>query len=175
MPRRLQGTPGLRRAAFIHSGAARATSSAPGARRASADACLANTAIHDRHQLRCRQRWASRRASKLGAPVLHRNPPGAGDRRACALVAMSRSATSSRSDGLRLSKGMGRKNALAGLWWARGGKGVIARAPGRRHDEPRLPRAALQDYGRFISPLRGAWRDGRGRRGTTELDVCGDP
>jgi glutamate dehydrogenase/leucine dehydrogenase len=32
-------------------------------------------------------------------------------------------------DGLRLSEGMGRKNALAGLWWG-GGKGGIARKVG---------------------------------------------
>src|SRR5262245_5847278 len=38
------------------------------------------------------------------------------------------------NDGLRLSRGMGRKNALAGLWWG-GGKGVIARAPGQRHTD----------------------------------------
>ena len=31
-------------------------------------------------------------------------------------------------DGLRLSKGMTRKNALAGLWWG-GSKGVISRNP----------------------------------------------
>ena len=36
------------------------------------------------------------------------------------------------TDGLRLSRGMGRKNALAGLWWG-GGKGVIARAPEEHH------------------------------------------
>jgi leucine dehydrogenase len=32
-------------------------------------------------------------------------------------------------DGLRLSKGMTHKNALAGIWWG-GGKGVIARNSG---------------------------------------------
>src|SRR5690606_5997572 len=39
------------------------------------------------------------------------------------------------NDGLRLSLGMGRKNALAGLWWG-GGKGVIARPPGQEHADP---------------------------------------
>jgi hypothetical protein len=43
-------------------------------------------------------------------------------------------------DGLRLSKGMTHKNALAGLWWG-GGKGVIARNSGtglQYNDAPEL-------------------------------------
>ena len=55
-------------------------------------------------------------------------------------------------DGLRLAIGMGRKNALAGLWWG-GGKGVIAT------DDPLSLTSAqrenlLESYGRFITSLR---------------------
>lgn len=59
-------------------------------------------------------------------------------------------------DGLRLSLGMGRKNALAGLWWG-GGKGVIARQPGQQHTDPAFRANLFQDYGRFITSLRGAY------------------
>jgi glutamate dehydrogenase/leucine dehydrogenase len=59
-------------------------------------------------------------------------------------------------DGLRLSLGMGRKNALAGLWWG-GGKGVIARPPGEQHSDPAYRARLFQDYGRFITSLRGAY------------------
>jgi leucine dehydrogenase len=59
-------------------------------------------------------------------------------------------------DGLRLSLGMGRKNALAGLWWG-GGKGVIARPPGQQHTDPAYRVKLFQDYGRFITSLRGAY------------------
>jgi glutamate dehydrogenase/leucine dehydrogenase len=59
-------------------------------------------------------------------------------------------------DGLRLSRGMGRKNALAGLWWG-GGKGVIARAAGERHRDPAYRRTLYEDYGRFVTSLRGAY------------------
>lgn len=60
------------------------------------------------------------------------------------------------SDGLRLSLGMGRKNALAGLWWG-GGKGVIARPPGQEHTDPAFRTKLFHDYGRFITSLRGAY------------------
>jgi len=61
------------------------------------------------------------------------------------------------NDGLRLSIGMGRKNALANLWWG-GGKGVIAigddkdtvNFPERRSD-------LLHAYGAFITSLRGCY------------------
>jgi leucine dehydrogenase len=59
-------------------------------------------------------------------------------------------------DGLRLSRGMGHKNALAGLWWG-GGKGVIARDPGRDDTDRRRRDALYRDYGRFVSGLRGAY------------------
>lgn len=59
-------------------------------------------------------------------------------------------------DGLRLSAGMTRKNALAGLWWG-GGKGVLA----RDLDAPPLDgeaRAALyREYGEFVTALKGCY------------------
>eukprot|EP00002_Diphylleia_rotans_P032685 TRINITY_DN687_c0_g3_i1.p1 TRINITY_DN687_c0_g3~~TRINITY_DN687_c0_g3_i1.p1 ORF type:complete len:464 (+),score=114.96 TRINITY_DN687_c0_g3_i1:111-1502(+) len=61
-------------------------------------------------------------------------------------------------DGLRLSVGMCRKNALAGLWWG-GGKAVIARSP--QLDELWLRRdfrdAVFQEFGRFMTSLRGIY------------------
>jgi glutamate dehydrogenase/leucine dehydrogenase len=59
-------------------------------------------------------------------------------------------------DGLRLSRGMGRKNALAGLWWG-GGKGVIARAAGDHYRDASYRKALYEDYGRFVTSLRGAY------------------
>ncbi len=59
-------------------------------------------------------------------------------------------------DGLRLSRGMGHKCALAGLWWG-GGKGVIARRTGVDHRDPAVRAAVYADYGRFISGLRGCY------------------
>lgn len=59
-------------------------------------------------------------------------------------------------DGLRLALGMGQKSALAGLWWG-GGKGLIARRPGRDHRDPELRARVYRDYGRFVSSLRGCY------------------
>jgi glutamate dehydrogenase/leucine dehydrogenase len=59
-------------------------------------------------------------------------------------------------DGLRLSLGMGRKNALAGLWWG-GGKGLIARQPGAAHRSPDYRRRLYREYGSFVSSLRGCY------------------
>eukprot|EP00742_Colponemidia_sp_Colp-10_P006406 GILJ01006864.1.p1 GENE.GILJ01006864.1~~GILJ01006864.1.p1 ORF type:complete len:396 (+),score=51.31 GILJ01006864.1:337-1524(+) len=59
-------------------------------------------------------------------------------------------------DGMRLSLGMGRKNALAGLWWG-GGKGVIARPPGNRHTDPGFRKAVFEEYGEFVTSLRGCY------------------
>ncbi len=59
-------------------------------------------------------------------------------------------------DGLRLSRGMGHKNALAGLWWG-GGKGVIARRPGVDHLDPVVRRSVYRDYGRFVTGLKGCY------------------
>jgi glutamate dehydrogenase/leucine dehydrogenase len=59
-------------------------------------------------------------------------------------------------DGLRLSRGMGQKNALAGLWWG-GGKGVISRRKGKDHLHPEVRRAVYRDYGRFMTGLSGCY------------------
>lgn len=59
-------------------------------------------------------------------------------------------------DGLRLSRGMGRKNALAGLHWG-GGKGVIARMPGANAADPAYRATLYQEFGRFMSSLRGVY------------------
>ena len=59
-------------------------------------------------------------------------------------------------DGLRLSRAMSRKAALAGLWWG-GGKGIIARPPDDRWRDPQWRADAYADYGRFVSRLRGAY------------------
>lgn len=73
-------------------------------------------------------------------------------------------------DGLRLSRAMGRKNALAGLWWG-GGKGVIARRQGADHRDPDLRRSVYRDYGRFISGLRGIYVTAEDA-GTTPEDMA---
>ncbi len=59
-------------------------------------------------------------------------------------------------DGLRLARGMGRKSALAGLWWG-GGKGIIARQTDAELDDPAYRLSLYQDYGRFITSLRGLY------------------
>jgi glutamate dehydrogenase/leucine dehydrogenase len=58
------------------------------------------------------------------------------------------------SDGLRLARGMGRKNALAGLWWG-GGKGIIAEQPGGNPTNVEYRSHLFEDYGRFVTSLRG--------------------
>jgi leucine dehydrogenase len=59
-------------------------------------------------------------------------------------------------DGLRLSLGMSRKNALAGLWWG-GGKGIIARRDVQAWRDPEVRRALYREYGAFTTSLRGAY------------------
>ncbi|MEN9577409.1 MAG: hypothetical protein RJA70_418 [Pseudomonadota bacterium] len=66
------------------------------------------------------------------------------------------SLTALMSDGLRLSRGMSRKNALAGLWWG-GGKGIIAQGAGTDVHDPEQRQHVYRDYGRFITSLRGAY------------------
>lgn len=73
------------------------------------------------------------------------------------------------SDGLRLSRGMTRKNALAGLWWG-GGKGIIAVDSTGEESAPK--RAELfTDYGHFVSSLRGAYITAEDV-GTTAADMA---
>jgi len=59
-------------------------------------------------------------------------------------------------DGLRLAKGMTRKNALAGLWWG-GGKGVIAFNPELDKDDPTIRGPLYAEYGSFMSSLQGCY------------------
>jgi glutamate dehydrogenase/leucine dehydrogenase len=73
-------------------------------------------------------------------------------------------------DGLRLSRGMGRKNALAGLHWG-GGKGVIARTPGSNFKDPSYRAVLYREFGRFISSLRGAYVTAEDV-GTTPIDMA---
>lgn len=73
-------------------------------------------------------------------------------------------------DGLRLSRGMGHKNALAGLWWG-GGKGVIARRAGIDHRDAEIRAAVYRDYGRFISGLCGCYVTAEDA-GTTPPDMA---
>lgn len=60
------------------------------------------------------------------------------------------------SDGLRLAQGMGRKNALAGLWWG-GGKGVIVRDPDAPYLDEAYRSMLYREYGSFVSSLNGAY------------------
>ncbi len=59
-------------------------------------------------------------------------------------------------DGLRLAKGMTRKNALAGLWWG-GGKGVIAYNPDLDKNDSAVRSPLYAEYGSFISSLQGCY------------------
>ncbi len=59
-------------------------------------------------------------------------------------------------DGMRLAKGMTRKNALAGLWWG-GGKGVMAHNPDQDKTDATLREDIYRDYGRLLSALRGCY------------------
>jgi leucine dehydrogenase len=58
-------------------------------------------------------------------------------------------------DGLRLSRGMTHKNALAGLWWG-GGKGVMARATGAAGD-PAARRRIYEEYGELMTGIQGCY------------------
>ena len=59
-------------------------------------------------------------------------------------------------DGLRLSKGMTRKNALAGLWWG-GGKGVIAQNPAANNRDPQIRKHVFRGYGKLVTSLNGCY------------------
>jgi leucine dehydrogenase len=73
-------------------------------------------------------------------------------------------------DGLRLSLGMARKNALAGLWWG-GGKGIIARQAGDRYRDAGYRHALYREYGSFTTSLRGLYITAEDV-GTTPPDVA---
>ncbi|CAG8543581.1 1650_t:CDS:10 [Funneliformis mosseae] len=62
-------------------------------------------------------------------------------------------------DGIRLSRAMTHKNALAELWWG-GGKGIIARNSGVAFEEEASSlqrRLVFEEYGSFISSLKGCY------------------
>ena len=59
-------------------------------------------------------------------------------------------------DGLRLSVGMTRKNAMAGLWWG-GGKGIIARRDDEKWRDRSYRDVVYAEYGRFVSSLSGCY------------------
>jgi len=59
-------------------------------------------------------------------------------------------------DGMRLAKGMARKNALAGLWWG-GGKGVMAHQPKVEKSNPEIREFLYKEYGKFMSSLQGCY------------------
>jgi leucine dehydrogenase len=59
-------------------------------------------------------------------------------------------------DGLRLSKGMTHKNALAGLWWG-GGKGIITVNPVIERNKQEIRETVFKEYGKFITSLKGCY------------------
>ncbi len=59
-------------------------------------------------------------------------------------------------DGLRLSKGMTRKNALAGLHWG-GGKGAMVQNPEIDVRDPRIRSYLFRAFGEFVTSLRGCY------------------
>ena len=113
------------------------------------DAAVANTRDFDEHQALFFEVGAS--TGSLHAAFLHRTHRGqaAGGVRRWQYPSLQ----SLVNDGLRLSRGMGRKNALAGLWWG-GGKGIISEPKSGTKAERKV---AYQEYGSFISSLRGAY------------------
>ncbi|MCA9777057.1 MAG: Glu/Leu/Phe/Val dehydrogenase [Candidatus Eremiobacteraeota bacterium] len=74
------------------------------------------------------------------------------------------------TDGLRLAVGMGRKNALAGLWWG-GGKGVICRPEDAPFQNPQWRKEVYQDYGDFVSSIDGCYVTAEDA-GTTPPDMA---
>jgi glutamate dehydrogenase/leucine dehydrogenase len=154
---------GLRRAAFVSRSVIQTSGSGAEAREpglessspkldAVAQSLVANTRDYRDHQAVFLE-IGEQTGALLGA-FLHRTRRGQGIG-GVRLWAYD-SVASFLSDGLRLSLGMGRKNALAGLWWG-GGKGVIARPPGQEHADPAFRTQLFHDYGRFITSLRGAY------------------
>ena len=73
-------------------------------------------------------------------------------------------------DGLRLAKGMTRKNALAGLWWG-GGKGIMVHDPGLDKNDSNTRSVLYREYGGFMSSLRGCYVTAEDV-GTQEADMA---
>jgi len=59
-------------------------------------------------------------------------------------------------DGVRLSNGMTRKNALAGIWWG-GGKGIIPVLDATQARSRPFRDIVFQEYGSFVSSLNGCY------------------
>ncbi len=59
-------------------------------------------------------------------------------------------------DGLRLSVGMTRKNALAGVWWG-GGKGVVIHNQKLNKKDAEYRKYIYTEYGKFITSLNGCY------------------
>jgi len=59
-------------------------------------------------------------------------------------------------DGMRLSKGMTRKNALANLWWG-GGKGILADNPKVDKKDKVVREKIYKEYGKFITSINGCY------------------
>jgi glutamate dehydrogenase/leucine dehydrogenase len=59
-------------------------------------------------------------------------------------------------DGLRLSRAMTQKIALAGLWWG-GGKGVMVRNPSIQNGDSGIRAAVYRDFGSLCTRLRGCY------------------
>jgi glutamate dehydrogenase/leucine dehydrogenase len=153
---------GLRRAAFVDSSLLRprvAGQEAAGVLESSnpkldelARSLMGNTRDYQRHQAVFLE--VGEETGALCGAFLHRTRRGQGI--GGVRLWSYESVATFMEDGLRLSLGMGRKNALAGLWWG-GGKGVIARPPGQQHSDPSYRAKLFHDYGRFITSLRGAY------------------
>jgi glutamate dehydrogenase/leucine dehydrogenase len=73
-------------------------------------------------------------------------------------------------DGLRLSRSMTYKNALAGLWWG-GGKGLIAPGGDDGWEDPGFRRRLYREYGAFVGSLRGCYVTAEDA-GTSPLDIA---
>ena len=73
-------------------------------------------------------------------------------------------------DGMRLAKGMTRKNALANLWWG-GGKGIMAYNPQYDKTDKQIREKIYKDYGRFITSINGCYITAEDV-GTNEQDMA---
>jgi len=73
-------------------------------------------------------------------------------------------------DGMRLAKGMTRKNALANLWWG-GGKGIMAYNPQYDKSDKKIRESIYKDYGRFITSINGCYITAEDV-GTNEQDMA---
>ncbi|XP_035229942.1 phenylalanine dehydrogenase-like isoform X1 [Stegodyphus dumicola] len=60
------------------------------------------------------------------------------------------------SEGLMLSRRLGVKSALAGLWVS-GGKGLISEPKDRQHIQPEFRQKIFLDYGDFVTSLNGCF------------------